>query len=319
MNIGSKGKVRLFIILVILSLLFFAPFYLSDYNLYLLNEILLFAIAAFGFSLLFSHAGYLSFGQSAFWSLGGYGIAIMFKYVTDSMWLGLLSAIIMCVIAALLIGYFSVKLGAIYFAFITLAFSQVIYALIYKWRRLTGGDDGLPGVPRPPLDFGFFQIDLISANSYYYFSLAVFVIAVLVIWRIISSPFGYTLRSIRDNVERAEFTGINTRQYTLIAFVIAGLYTGLGGALMAPLMMMAHPDMAHFMASADPILITLIGGMHTFLGPFVGSMFYILARNYIMLFFGNWEFALGIIFIIVVLSFKRGIMGLISEKTGLDL
>jgi len=299
-------------ILILLGLL------LRGYHLYLLNEILIMAIFAYGFSLLFSHAGYLSFGHAAFYASGGYTVALMFKHVHDSTWLALLAALVVTAIVAGAIGFLSVRLGRIYFALLTLGFAQMIFAVAFR-SRFTGGDDGLPGIPAGSLDCGFSKISLASPVTYYYFTLVIFILCVFITWRIIHSPFGYTLRSIRDNPERATFIGINVLKYARIIFLISALFAGLAGALFVPLTKYASPALAHFETSGDPVMACLIGGLYTFSGPFVGAAIYTVLKSYLMTAVGNYPLVMGPILLVLVLFLRSGVMGFLSERLGRSL
>ncbi|MEM2983199.1 MAG: branched-chain amino acid ABC transporter permease [Candidatus Bathyarchaeia archaeon] len=302
-------------IILILALL---GIFLKGYHLYLLNEILIMAIFSYGFSLLFSHSGYLSFGQAAFYSAGGYTVALMYRHVGDSTWIAFLAAIFVTFVISSIIGFLSVRLGRIYFALLTLGFAQMIFAVVFR-SRFTGGDDGIPGIRPGPLDFGLFEISLTSPTNYYYFTLVLFLISVFIIHRIIHSPFGYTIRSMRDNPERATFIGINVLSHARIVFVISAIFAGLAGALYVPLAKYASPALAHFETSGDPVMACLIGGLYTFSGPFVGSIVYTVLKSYLMTTVGNYPLVMGPILLFLVLFFRNGIMGFIAEKIGKNL
>lgn len=312
-----SSRVNLSVIIPLISVvmfLFFSPAFLSSYYLYLFSGIFIMALFAYGFHLLFAYAGYISFGHAAFYAVGAYTVALMYKHVGDSVWLAFLAALATSAIIGAIIGALSVRLGKIYFAFITLGFGQLIYVVIFRWRSFTGGDDGIPGVMRGSLDFGFFQVSLEPLVNYYYFTLVIFLLCIFVIWRIVNSPFGYTLMSIRDNQERASFTGVNVLKYAWIAFVISSMLTGLAGALMVSLCGMAYPELSFWSSSADPILATLIGGVFTFSGPFVGSASYVLIKSYLMSTIGNWTIFMGAILLVLLLFFRSGIMGFFSQR-----
>jgi len=309
-----RNRNRLIPIGAVVVLLFALPAFIPEYELYLVNTILIMAIFAYGWSLLFSYAGYLSFGQSAFYALGGYTVAIMYRDVTGSVWLAFLAVLGISAVGAAVIGALSVRRGRIYFAFLTLSFAMMIYAVVFRWRGFTGGDDGIPSVMRGALDFGLFQANLEPTANYYYFTLVIALIAIAAMWKMVNSPFGYTLKTMRDNMERASFIGVDVFKYALIAFVISGVYCGLAGALMVSLCGMAYPELSYWTVSGDPVVACLIGGAYTFAGPFVGSIIYVLVRSYLMALVGNWPLCLGIILIAVVLFFRTGIMGFVSER-----
>jgi len=273
---------------------------------------LVFGLFSYGFYLLFSHAGYLSFGQAAYFALGAYTVSLMYKHVTLDIWLPFLAVIAVTLIVATLLGYLSVRLGKLHFAFLTLAFAQMIYAIVFRWRGFTGGDDGIPGVSRGFINIYFARFPLDSPVRFYYFSLFIFVALIFALKKMTESSFGLTLRSIRDNTERSRFIGVNTQRYILIAFVISALYCSIAGALHASLTKMANPELSYWTTSTEPIIMTLIGGIYVFSGPFIGTVIYTLLKTYLMTLIGNWVLFLGIVLFFVVLFFRKGFMGFVE-------
>jgi len=312
-----KGLV-LGICCLVVILLLVCPLFVNAFHLYLLNEVLILAIFTYGFSFLFSNTGYLSLGPAAIYGVGAYAVSLLLKHVTPSLYFSFFGAVLISGLVSLIIGIFCVRLGRWYFSMLTLAFAQMIYAIIFRWRTLTGGDDGLTSVPRPPLGL-LLRVSLDSQRGYYYFTLAVFLIAVVVMWRLYASNFGYSLRCIRDNADRAGFIGINVRTYALIAFVISGLFSGLAGALHAPLARIASPDLAYWTTSLEPTLASLIGGIYTFTGPLIGSLIYVFLKAYAISLFQNWTLLMGLALLIIVLFLRNGVMGFLSHKFGWNL
>ena len=315
----QKNRWILFLTIFVIILLCVSPVFLPSFTLYLLNEILIYALFSYGFYFLFSHAGYLSFGQAAYFALGAYSVALMYRHVSLAIWLPFLTAIIGTAIVAVILGFLSVRLGRIYFAFLTLAFAQMIYAIVFRWRSFTGGDDGIPGVSRGFIDISFIRFNLESPQHFYYFTLVIFIILVFVLRKLVESSFGLTLRSIRDNAERTSFIGVNPQRYVLIAFVISAVYCAIAGALHASLTKMAYPELSYWSTSAEPIIMTLIGGVYTFSGPFIGAAIYIFLKTYLMTIIGNWILFLGIILLVMVLFFRSGLMGFIEQRWGVKL
>lgn len=309
---AKKNRPVLILYLCLISFLCICPIILPSFFLYLLNEMLVFGLFSYGFYLLFSHAGYLSFGQAAYFALGAYSIALMYKHVTLTIWLPFLAVIVITLIVALVLGFLSVRRGKLYFAFLTLAFAQMIYAIVFKWRGFTGGDDGIPDVSRGFIDIYFVKFSLESPVAFYYFTLLIFVVLVFTLKKMTESSFGLTLRSIRDNTERSSFIGVNTQRYVLIAFVISALYCGIAGALHASLTKMAYPELSYWSTSTEPIIMTLIGGIYAFSGPFIGAVIYILLKTYLMTLIGNWVLFLGIVLFFLVLFFRKGFMGFVE-------
>src|SRR5512136_840660 len=212
------------ILLLIAS--FIAPLFVTEFYLTVLCEALVMSMLALSFNLLFGYMGQLSFGQAAFYGLGGYAVAMLMTKAHFNFWLSIVAGVLLAAVVGLIVGYFCVRLRGIYFAVLTLAFGQLIWTIVFKWHDFTGGDDGIQGVFPP--DF------LKSPSAYYYLILVVFLVSSWVIWKIIHSPFGHTLKAMRENSERTEFLGINIARYQLMAFVIAAALAGLAGALWAP-------------------------------------------------------------------------------------
>jgi branched-chain amino acid transport system permease protein len=302
-------------IVVLVAFLFILPSFVSGYDIYLINEILILALFAYGWNLLFSYAGYLSFGSAAFYGLGAYTIALMYRDVSDSLWLAFPAAIIVSTVSGAVIGFFCVRLTKLYFALLTLAFATMIYSIVFRWVSFTGGDGGIPGVRRGFLDFKFFVVNLGPSAHYYYFTLVLFLIAVFVFWRIANSPFGYTIRQIRDNSERAAFTGLNVRWYAWLTFVLSSSFCGLAGALAASLRGIADPGLFFWVNSIEPVMAALLGGLFNFAGPFIGALMFVLMKSYLISSMGRvWTIVFGTILIFLVLFFPTGIMGFVSQK-----
>jgi branched-chain amino acid transport system permease protein len=192
---------------------------------------------------------------------------------------------------------------------------MMIYSLAWKWRDVTGGDDGLAGIPRAPLEIpGVFSIKMDSMESYYYFVLAVSLIAIFIIYRIVQSPFGLTLKGIRDSENRVAFTGISIKNYRLLSFTIAGLYAGLAGSFLPPLENTVTPPIAHWTHSAEPVMVTLFGGIHTFSGPIVGSVLFYIIKDIIVRYTQYWLIWFGSIIVFLVLVFRGGVVIFFTEK-----
>jgi branched-chain amino acid transport system permease protein len=212
-------------------------------------------------------------------------------------------------LCALIIGYFCVRLTGIYFAILTLAFGQLLYYIVFQWYSFTGGDDGLQGIIPPKILFG--------ATAYYYFTLGVVIIALIVMWIISRSPFGYTMRAIRDNADRTRFIGINVRKYMLINFIVAAMFAGLAGGLWGPFNRSIAPDLCNWHQSGIPVFMTVIGGPVGFLGPMIGSVIYTFLMAFVTGFTEYWPLIIGTIIILVVLFMPGGVLGLMMNKLNL--
>jgi len=198
---------------------------------------------------------------------------------------------------------------------LTLAFGMMIYSIAWKWRDFTGGDDGLVGIPRAPLEIpGLLSLSVATMERYYYVVLVVSLLAILAMYRLVHSPLGLTLQAIRDSESRAEFAGVPVRTYRLIAFTIAGLYAGLAGALLPPLENTVTPPIAHWSMSAEPVLATLMGGVHIFGGPIVGAFLFFMIKDIIVRFTQYWLIWLGAIVVALVMGFRGGVLSVFVER-----
>lgn len=291
------------------------PPLLGRYPTYLATTILMLAIFSLGFNLLFGYTGLLSFGHAAFYALGAYVCAkVLLAY--PSIGLGLLAGVAAAGVGALIIGFLSVRHTRIYFSMLTLAFGMMVHSIIWKWREVTGGDDGLVGIIRPNLDLGFLEINLNRPENFYYFTAVILLASIFLMHRIVNSPFGLVLQAIRDSETRAAFCGIPVRRYRLAAFVISGLYAGLAGSFVAPLERAVTPVYAHWTFSAEPVLATLLGGINSFLGPVVGAFLFRLLKEVVVRYTEYWQLALGIIVVILVLGFRGGVVSVVAGWVG---
>jgi branched-chain amino acid transport system permease protein len=293
------------------------PFVVPPYQTVLLSYGLVFAIAALGFNLLLGYTGLLSFGHSAYFGVGAYAVAFVVKYLKiDSMEVFLLAGILGSALVAALFGLLCVRYTKIFFGILTLALSQVLWSLAFKFFWVTGGSDGLR-VPTPTLLAGTVKIgatagqdklDFLS-HRYYFYVLAIFVICVVLMWVIVHSPFGKALQAVRDNETRAEFVGVQVWHYRWVAFLISGIYTGLAGALWVPLNGLTTPDILHWTFSGKIVFFTVLGGFQTFFGPIVGAVIYNYLETYAVGHTVYWQMVLGIVLVVLVLALPAGIVG----------
>ncbi len=294
---------------IVLAALALAPLFLSEWLTVFVTEMLIMALFALAFNLLFGFTGLLSFGHAAYFSLGAYTTGMILIKVTPSIPLAFLVGFLVATFAAWIIGYLCVRLDEIYFAMLTLAFGMMIHTIIWQWDSLTGGADGLVGIPRP--QFLFFNLS--DNTPYYYFTLIVVVICAAILWLIINSPFGLTLKSIRENHERVEYLGINMKRYRLISFVISGFFCGVAGALFAPFEKAISPGIAFWTKSAEPVFMSLLGGMNIFFGPVAGAAIFMYLKEIISGYTEYWMFPLGAILILIVIFLPGGIFGFIRD------
>ncbi|MDR7554287.1 MAG: branched-chain amino acid ABC transporter permease [Armatimonadota bacterium] len=306
--LGTSAAVALLLVLAAL------PLVARAYVLYLVMQIAILALFALGFNLLFGYTGLLSFGQAGFFAVGAYACAKILLRV-PSLPLGILGGAAAAGVAAAALGLLSVRHTRIYFSMLTLAFGMMIFSIAWKWRAVTGGDDGLVGVPRAPVGLpGLVLLDVSTLDRYYYVVLVVAAVATYGLWRLVQSPLGLALRAIRDSESRAAFAGISVPAYRLVAFVVAGLYAGLAGALLPPLENTVTPPVAHWSTSAEPILATLLGGIYTFAGPIVGAALLVLLKDVIVRVTVHWSIVLGAAVIVLVMGFRGGVASIVAGR-----
>ena len=298
----------LIVALVALALL---PFIATQFFLVLATEVLLLGLFALSFNLLFGYTGMLSFGQAAYFAISGYTVALLLVRGWP-LPAAFVAGIVAATAAALVLGWLSVRLNAIYFAMLTLAWGMMVFTAAFQWRDLTGGSDGITNLPIDVVA----GIDFADFRVFYLVALAVTALCAWLLWRIVHSPFGQVLIAIRENAERIAFTGIDVRHYQLAAFVVAGLFAGVAGALFVPFARIAAPSMAHWTRSAEPVLMTVLGGPGTFFGPVVGSAIFIYLRNFVTARTEFWNLVLGLILLPMVLVFRGGIVGFLLEAFG---
>ncbi len=282
--------------------------------LYISMRIMILAIFALGFDILFGRTGLLSFGHGAFYAGGAYGVALCYMHLAKDPLLCLLAGVLLATGLALVIGFFCVRHTEIYFAMLTLAFGMMVFSLIWNLREITGGDDGLVGVGRQAINLGLFKIPLRKESEFYFLVLAFFTGAIWVAHRIRTSPFGLILAGIRENDRRTEFAGVNIRNYRLAAFVISGAMAGLAGGLGVLLESNATPHISHWSHSSDPVLVGLIGGLNTLAGPLVGSLVFVGLKELVMRFTTYWMLFFGVVLLIILLGFRGGVVGTLVQR-----
>jgi branched-chain amino acid transport system permease protein len=301
----------------VLLALIVLPYVVPPYQTVLLTYGLVFAIAALGFNLLLGYTGLLSFGHSAYFGMGAYAVAFTVKYLKlESMEALLLGGILASGAVAALFGLLCVRYTKIFFGILTMALSQVLWSLAFKFFWVTGGSDGLR-VPTPTLLGGLVRagsdkFEFLS-HRYYFYVLAIFAVCVAVMWVIVHSPFGKALQAIRDNETRAEFVGVQVWHYRWVAFLISGIFTGLAGALWVPLNGLTTPDILHWTFSGKMVFFTVLGGFQTFFGPIIGAVIYNYLETYAVGHTVYWQMVLGIVLVVLVLALPAGIVGTVRR------
>lgn len=276
---------------------------------YFVMQALCFAVFACAFNLLIGYSGLLSFGHSMFLGTAGYVSAHALKVWGVAPELGILAGVVAAAALSVVTGLIAIRRQGIYFAMITLALSQLLY-FVYIQTPFTHGEDGIQGVPQGVM---FGVLDLSNTNTLYYVVLVVFLLAFLLIHRTVNSPFGEVLKAIRENEPRAISLGYKTDQYKLLAYILSGTLAGLAGAVKVFVAQNASLTDVHWTMSGEVVLMTLVGGLGTSFGPVVGA-FVIIAMQQYLAGFGQWVTVIqGVIFVVCVLTFRRGVIGEISH------
>jgi branched-chain amino acid transport system permease protein len=282
----------------------------------LATEVLIMSIFGLAFNLLLGYTGLTSFGHAAYLGLGAYGLALCQIHVTKSIWfIPILSGVLLTGIFAFLVGYVISRKRGVYYALLTLAIGQCFYFVCFRWNEVTGGETGLTGLVRPPIEIpGLFKFNLSNALNFYYFVFFIFFITIIIMWRIVHSPFGTVLQIIKQNEGRAKFLGYNTFWYKCTCFTISGLFSGLAGALYSMFTYCAFADYLYWINSGDVVMMTLIGGgLTNFFGPLVGAAIFLIAKNLISSFTQEWMIFMGILFVIFILVFPEGFFGILKK------
>ena len=291
------------------------PWIGSRYDTFLGTQIAIYALFAMSLNLLLGTTGLVSFGHAAYFGIGSYGCGILMKTLGVPFWLAFPAAGLIAAAFGLVFGFFCVRLTKIYFAMLTLAFAQIVWAICFKWNDVTGGDQGLPDVPFPNLTWlgslpGFQHFRI--GELFYFLVLVLVAICIAVMRRLTDSPFGRVLTTIRENPERAEFIGVDVRAYELAAFTIAGGFAGLSGALFGIFNRGVFADFVFWSKSADVLIMTLLGGIHHFWGPAVGALVLTLLNQQITAYTEYWPFVLGTILVVLLFLFPGGILGALN-------
>jgi branched-chain amino acid transport system permease protein len=310
---SPRRHLQLLIIwIVLLSVPAWLPF-LGGYTA-LACRVLVFGLAAMSFNILLGFTGVMSFGHAAYFGLGAYGAGLCLKFVAASTPLAIVAGTLLGGVAGALFGLLLVRRRGVYFAMVTIAFGQICFYIAYKWDDLTGGYDGLRGFSRQPIDLGLFQLDLTNNNIFYYFLLVVFAIVTALQGGLLRSPFGRTLLAIRENERRARFLGIPIERHIWLSFTVSCFFTALAGSLYALLNNFADPMGLHYTMSGNIVIMTVMGGMRAFWGPLIGAAMFVVLQDYISSMTVNWMSFVGLIFVLVVLFFPRGVLGMLQRK-----
>lgn len=309
------GAPRLALILLFAVIAIAPAIYPHPYLITIMTQTAIFAMAAMSLDVLLGYTGMASFGQAAFFGLGAYSAALVGVHYSASLPLTLGAAAAISGIAALFGGWLAIRAAGIYFIFLTLALSQLVHAVLFKWQAVTGGDDGLTGVPRPSLGWLDRVIDLSNDRSFYVFTLFCSLLVFLLLRRTLSSCFGSVLTGIRDNPERMRAIGYNIRAYKIAAFLLSGVLTGLAGGLFAHQFQLVTPEQAHWQTSALLMVMVILGGSGSLIGPAIGALIIVLLQNVVSSYTDRWATIMALMFIAVVMFARGGVWGLIRKPS----
>jgi branched-chain amino acid transport system permease protein len=267
-------------------------------------------IFATSLNILVGYGGLVSFGHAMFFGGGAYAFALTMQKTSAPIPLAMLVAILFCAVMGFIVGAICVRLKEIYFSFLTLAFQMLLHSVILTWTSLTGGDQGLTGgIPRTP----FLGINLADHTQFYWFACVMAVACLLLIRTVLQSPFGYTLRMVRDSAERARYLGIDVWRVKLYAFILASSLASAGGIIMALFVSGAFPDFGYWTMSGEAIFMIMMGGLNIFIGPVVGASLLLLFNDVITRSTEFHGLALGIVVLLFALGFKRGITDFVQQ------
>ncbi len=292
------------------------PRLISAYYITLVLPAFAYGIALLGFNLLFGYTGLLSFGHALFVAVGAYGAAVLSsKLGVKSFELVLLLSGLAAVLAAVPVALLSVRYVRIFFGILTLAFGMLFHSVLFKFYDLTGGDTGIRVLRPSLLGMDFEKLDKTSflVGPFYYYCLALLVALAIVMWRVVRSPFGLQLVAIRENPRKAEYLGVRVRFLRFVAFLISAFYCAVGGVILAINTGQADPELAYWTHSGELVFMTVLGGFASFFGPLVGAFTFIFLKSELMGMTQYWRFVLGVILVLIVVLFPRGLVGLVQD------
>ncbi|HNT42846.1 MAG TPA: branched-chain amino acid ABC transporter permease [Syntrophorhabdaceae bacterium] len=292
-------------VIAALIVLFLLPVFLDRFYVYLAAIILLTGLSATSLNFVLGYGGVFQFHHAVFYGIGAYGTALMIIKSNLSPWLGFIVGPVVAGILGFVIGVICIRLSKLYFGMLQISLGSLVWAIVYRWYSFTGGDDGIHGVPLP---------DIISSpNGAYYFTLIVTAVSMFILYRMIRSPFGSALQGIRDNPVRSEMIGVNVKLQQLLALTIAGFFGGVAGSLFVVVDNTVFPDMMFWTLSLELIIMCLLGGWFSFLGPMVGAGIIVLLRTYVSGLTVYWALILGIIMMLVIFFLPNGVLGYLDR------
>ena len=290
--------------------LLIAPLIIPKFYIYILAVIFVTALLAMSLNLVVGHGGLFQFHHAAFYGVGAYTAGLIMAKTTWPWWIGFSAGPVAAALTGYLIGLFCVRLSKLYFGMLQISLGSLIWAIAFRWYRLTGGDDGIHGIPMPEF--------ISSLKSSYYFVLIILVVCLILMYLILKSPFGTTLQAIRDNPERCAAVGINVKRHQLMGIVVATFFAGVAGVLFIAVEGSIFPDLLFWVLSLEVFIMCLLGGWFTFGGPILGAAMIVSLRTFVGTYTEYWTLILGVILILLIFFLPDGIMGYnFIEKFGL--
>jgi branched-chain amino acid transport system permease protein len=303
-----KGPFFLPSLFAVLTLLL--PFLFSNYYVGLATQIFIMAIFAMSLDILVGHTGLPSMGHAAYYGVAAYATGFLCLAGVKNFWLVIVLGMGLGGLAAAFFGLLALRARGPYFMLITLALSQVLWGIAFKWRSLTKGDDGLPGIGRPDIGLG---IDLKPDLYFYYFTVAIFLIVVVALFILLNSPFGYTLRGIRESESRMKALGYPVWLYKYASFIFAGIFAGISGVLWVYYSGFVNPSYFAVDLSVKALLMLILGGSGSLFGPLIGAGIIVLLENLVSGFTERWSLVLGIVYVTVIMLFSEGIFSVFKR------
>ncbi len=290
----------------IFALVLVLPLVIPRFYTYTLALIYVMALLAMSLNLVVGHGGLFQFHHAAFYGVGAYTFALILTKTAMPFWIAFVAGPLAAGLTGCLIGGFCVRLTTLYFGMLQIALGSLIWAIVFRWYSLTGGDDGIHGIDMPSC--------ISSTNASYYFILVIFTLCLIILYLILKSPFGITLRAIRDNPERCETVGINVNLHKLAAIVISTLFAGIAGVLFVVVERSVFPDLLFWILSLEVFIMCLLGGWFTFSGPILGAAIIVSLRTFVGTYTEYWTLILGVILILLIFFLPEGVMGFLAQK-----
>lgn len=282
------------------------PFFLSRFYMYLTSLVLVTGILAMSLNLVLGYGGMYQFHHGVFYGIGAYACALMLVKTDLSPVFAYLAAPVAAALLSLIMGLITVRLSKLYFGMLQISLGSLVWAVVFRWYSFTGGDDGIHGIPVP---------DMIAyGRGAYYFILIVTIVTLVLMYLIVNSPFGRIFQTIRDNPERSRAIGVNVRRHQLIGLIIGGAFGGVAGSMFVTVEGSVFPDLLFWTLSLEILIMCLLGGWFTFLGPMLGAAIMVILRTWVGIYTEYWTMVLGIILMLLIFFLPQGVLGFIQEK-----